>query len=50
MVIRLFLHTMIIVSMWVMYSSDSGIKFIIGMLFWLYYMRKLYIYDTTGDF
>jgi hypothetical protein len=50
MVNRLFLHTMIIVSLWVMYSSYGGIRFIIGVLFWLYYMRKLYIYDTTRDF
>lgn len=48
MVTRLFLHIMTIVSLWLMYSSDDTTEFIFSMFFWGFYMRKLYVYETTG--
>jgi len=49
MVTKFILHMMIIASLWIMYSSDNITEFIVGILFWLYYMRRLYTHNTTDS-
>ncbi len=47
---KLFYHTMIIVSLYVIYSAKTTFSFMAGILFFLYYLRSLYLYNTTGKF
>jgi hypothetical protein len=48
-VYRLFLHAMVILSLWVMYTNihKSGSKFILATLLFIYYLVQLYKNDKS---
>jgi hypothetical protein len=48
-VYRLFLHAMVILSLWIMYSNiyESGSKFIFGTILFTYYLVQLYKDDKS---
>lgn len=43
----IWIHFMIILSLWLIYSSNSGLTFYGGIFFWLYYMLRLYTYRES---
>ncbi len=48
-VYRLFLHAMVILALWIMYSNinKDGSKFILGTLLFIYYLYQLYTNDKS---
>jgi len=48
---QLFLHTMVIISLWLMYSNLNDItNFIISSVCFIYYMYRLHNYNNSNDF
>lgn len=43
-VYRLFLHAMVILSLWIMYSNvyEKGLKFVLATILFVYYLMQLH--------
>jgi hypothetical protein len=50
-VYRLFLHGMVILSLWIMYSNiyERGLKFVLATLLFVYYLKQLYKDGKSKD-
>jgi hypothetical protein len=46
----IWLHFMIILSLWLIYTSSGSLTFYCGIFFWLYYMIRLYVYRESKSF
>lgn len=43
----LWLHFMIILSLWLIYSATANVVFYAGIFFWLYYIVRLYVHNES---